>query len=474
MTISIDDLPSSSVATISNSRSGFFGTDVAVAIGDVNGDGFGDFATTDRNVRVEVYNQATFSYDYGYGGVYVIFGGPGGAASPGADIDIGSLDGSDGFVASAIGAGGGYGEILLSAAGDVNGDGFDDLFIADRSGEQFSVEGEYGTYFYQETTLYVLFGDDTGFDAVFDLASLDPADGFEIDGPQSPEFGAAIDGGADFNGDGVADLLYVDPTEGAYGEAYVFFGEDNAVIDPALSDGLTIEGSADFRITDAAALVEDVNGDGIADLLLGDADAGTDPVYYANSAGAAFVLFGAIDPVGGTLSLADVAPAEGLMISAIGDDDGLGEAVAAIGDVNGDGLTDFIVTAPNADAVRSYDQAGAAYVVFGSDSGLPTDLNVGDLDGSNGFVITGDLAFRNLGATAASIGDVNADGFDDFALSATRSFNGGDQNAVYLLFGDAAPSANLDLAELTRSQGLAIVDDREIEAMGVDDVNGDG
>ncbi len=103
------------------------------------------------------------------GGSYVVFGTDAGFS---ATLDTSSLDGSNGFVLNGIDVRDRAG-FSVSGAGDINGDGFDDLIIgapgADPNG---ALSGE----------VYVVFGTNTGFDADFELSSLDGSNGFVLNG----------------------------------------------------------------------------------------------------------------------------------------------------------------------------------------------------------------------------------------------------------------------------------------------------
>ncbi len=139
----------------------------------------------------------------------------------------------------------------------------------------------------------------------------------------------------------------------------------------------------------------DVNGDGLADLIVGARWAS--PGGNA-SAGESYVVFGKVD--GTAVELSDVvAGSGGFVINGIDPGDVSGFSVSGAGDVNGDGLADVIVGARYADGAGTY--AGESYVVFGKADGTAVDLS--DVaNGSGGFVMN--LGWPPPGRPSADIG----------------------------------------------------------------------
>jgi len=405
--------------------------------GDVNGDGFDDLIVG----AYEADPNGSAS-----GAAYVVFGKAGGF---GATLDLSTLNGTTGFQISGA-AEGDLAGTSVSSAGDVNGDGFDDLIVgaygADPNGTNSGAA-------------YVVFGKAGGFGATLDLSTLNGTTGFQISGAAAGDYaGWSVSSAGDVNGDGFDDLIVgayrADPNGSNSGAAYVVFGTAGGFA--ATLDLSTLNGTTGFQISGAAegdlagtsvSSAGDVNGDGFDDLIVGALAA--DP--NGSASGAAYVVFGKAGGFGATLDLSTLDGATGFQISGEVASDQAGFSVSSAGDVNGDGFDDLIVGAPAADPNGS--TSGAAYVVFGTESFFPAEIDLAALDGRNGFEISGEAEDDLAGISVSAAGDVNGDGFDDLIVGAYGAdANGTDSGAAYIIFGKAtAASAFADT--LTGSQG---------------------
>ena len=129
------------------------------------------------------------------------------------------------------------------------------------------------------------------------------------------------------------------------------------------------------------------------------------------------------------LSLANLNGANGFSITGINPDDHSGYSVRSAGDVNADGIADLIIGAPNANSAR-----GASYVVFGSKQiGSQGMFSLSNLNGLNGFSITGINPSDYSASSVSSAGDVNADGIADLIIGAAEANDG--RGASYVVFG---------------------------------------
>jgi hypothetical protein len=159
----------------------------------------------------------------------------------------------------------------------------------------------------------------------------------------------------------------------------------------------------------------DVNGDGLADLIVGAEQ--SDPAAGSN-AGRGYVVFGQTGSSAVDLS-AVAAGTGGFVINGQCAADYSGRSVASAGDVNGDGLADLIVGAYGSDPSGQLD-AGRSYVVFGQTESSAVDLSA-VAAGIGGFVINGQCAGDRSGRSVSPGGDVNGDGLADLIVGAPYS-----------------------------------------------------
>ena len=402
--------------------------------GDVNGDGYAD-----------VIVGAPF-YDAGEideGAAFLFLGGPSGIVGTTLADAATRLDSNQ--------AGARFGTDV-AGAGDVNGDGYDDVLVG---------AGGYDDGQAEEGVAFLYLGGPSG------IASGGPdvaAARFEFDQPNA-RAGTSVAGAGDVNGDGFDDILVGGRlyTDGQVDEGRVllFLGASILVDGTPGNAAASFEGNRDLaHLGIDVAGAGDVNGDGYADILLG-------AEWYAETQvneGAAFLYLGG--PTG--IASGDPSTADAKLYGAQADAE-LGAHVAAAGDVNGDGFDDIVLGVPFYDAPLV--DEGAVFLYLGGAAGIPSG---GPSVAS--AIFEGDQAGARFGESAASVGDANGDGFDDLLVGASRyDANRTDEGVALLFLGSAssissggASSARGQLAE--NQQGAYFGS----SAASAGDVNGDG
>ena len=402
------------------------------AAGDVNGDGFDDLL-----VGAPVANPN----GVGSGSAYLIYGK---ADSVPVELSAIELDANlGGFAIDGLSAGNFTGQ-SVSDAGDVNGDGYDDIIIgAPRAEPNDAGSG----------TSYVVYGrPDVGGKKIGTGIDLTPitagTGGFVINGvAEGDESGRSVSGAGDVNGDGFADLivgaLYDDPNGLTSGASFVVFGSAvgvaveletfEAAVPAVVAAGFVINGvAAGDESGRSVSAAGDVNGDGLDDLIVG--AVGADP--NGSLSGSSYVVFGKVDGTAVELSAIDSnagAIPSGFMINGTSVDDFSGRMVSAAGDVNGDGLDDLIIGAMGDDP--NGDGSGASYVVYGKAGGETVELSLVAAS-VGGFVINGVAAGDSSGRSVSGAGDVNGDGFADLIVGAPFDApNGSYSGASFVVFG---------------------------------------
>lgn len=422
---SLDALGGAAASRLVGATAGDFTGGAVAGVGDFNGDGLAD---------VLIGAQGAAPAGANSGSAYLLYGN---AAGFGTTLALGALDGSDGFrldgrsMNDVTGA-------ELGAAGDINGDGFDDVVISALFADPVGVGGARSN----AGVSYVVFGGPGPRAATLNLGTLDGSNGFRVEGVTAGDVlgfvGTAV---GDLNGDGIDDLVLgapgADAAANGAGAVYVIFG--SAAGFGVRVDLATLDGHSGFRIDGAVAGdgiggavsgAGDINGDGVADLLLGAPNVDTGGV----DSGAAYVVFGRTTGFAATLSLATLDGDNGFRLQVSEASQGLGSSVSAAGDVNGDGFDDLLIASQRGFATGA---PGASYLVFGSSAPFDAVMSLDALDLADGVRFDGRSAGDLSTGMVSAAGDVDGDGLDDVLIGAERAASTGiDAGEVGLVYGD--------------------------------------
>ena len=212
-------------------------------------------------------------------------------------------------------------------------------------------------------------------------------------------------------------------------------------------NGFRIDSGTAGQITGSVSIAGDVNGDGLDDFMVA--------TLGEEHRGSTYVIFGHADGFPATLTLSALDGTDGFRLDGARND--FADRVSRAGDVNGDGFDDLLIGA-RGKFLPDYSyyggpyhvaRPGRCYVVFGHASAFAPVVNLGSLNGTDGFRIV-DTKFGVLGGIVGSAGDINGDGFDDITF--------GNSEYTFVLFGKAGGfAASRKASKLTEADGFSIV-----------------
>jgi hypothetical protein len=433
-------------------------------IGDINADGVDDLIIGAPGSTFDQTSQ---------GRIYVVFGTR--AARP-ANFQLADLDGLNGFRIDGVNGGDELGQ-TASGIGDVNGDGIDDFAIAAPEADPNGLSSG---------SVYVIFGKSTGFAAELSLSGLGTSEGFRLDGALPfDRAGYAIASAGDFNGDRLDDFIVSTPFSSFTGEltgrTYIMLG--SRVSKPPVRILTDLDGSEVIKIEGEQAQnlsgisvdgIGDFNGDGFDDVVIGAQKVGSGVLISR-----AYVVFGRsgneTDPASPIL-LSDLTGLGGFKM--IGEERQFGESVSAAGDVNGDGYQDVLVGSNG--ATGGSERSGRSYVLFGREEVISEPVQMGDLDGIDGFFIDGDGFRDKVAGSVDGIRDFDGDGLDDLIIGAEFAPVGDHRGQSHVVLGRRPPHApTLLLGELDGVNGFTLEgeaphDHSGTVVSGAGDFNADG
>jgi hypothetical protein len=304
----------------------------------------------------------------------------------------------------------------VASAGDVNGDGYYDLLIGNPG---YKIAGV------SRGRVLLYLGSASGPDTVPSWTAI----GYTIS-----DLGRSVYSAGDVNNDGYDDILvstaYASFSGTHTGAVYMYYG--SATGPDTIPDWEVLGANPFQNFGNSVCTAGDINGDGYDDVIIGAHD-------YSTSSGAVYAFYGSASGLPASPSWTKTGAASG---------NKFGFKVYKAGDVNGDGYDDIIVGEPNTSS------PGSAYVFHGSSSGLSASAN---------WTATGSAA--SFGRCAATAGDYNGDGFSDVIVGMS------DSSKLYVYKGSSAGLSANSVWDYT-GDGTVTVLGFNVSTAG--DVNGDG
>ncbi len=405
-------IPISANWTLEKNQAGAsYGRSVSGA-GDVNGDGYEDVI-----VGAPLFDNGQVDE----GAAFLYYGSAAGlSASPGWNAQSNQVGAQFGF--------------SVSTAGDINNDGYDDVIIGAPYFDNVEIN---------EGRVFLYMGSSTGLNTTAIWTS-------ESDEPGAL-YGYDVASAGNINNDAFDDIIigapiydyfdFGDPNQG--GMIFSFYGSATGL--SAMADWQHTEGDEETGYGISVSTARDVNSDGYDDVIVG---ANT---WGWEGDGRAFLYYGSATGLGATFAWSDFGSYEAAFF---------GTSVSTAGDVNADGFSDVIISAPNMAGLAG---DGIVYLYYGSETGISINPD---------WQIGTDQESADYGQSISTAGDMNGDGYSDIIIGVPDYSHGQtEEGVIYIFTGgpDGIPGTTAWVAESNQINGNL---GSSVASAG--DVNGDG
>lgn len=362
------------------------------------------------------------------GVVYILFGG----TTYSGTISLSGISPSSATVPGVRLAGTNASERVrnVANAGDINNDGYEDILIGQQKNTNGTTYGGYGS-------VSIVYGSSTFTTSDFTSSSYTLASVADVlitgvNGTDELEFVAAA---GDLDNDTYDDFMIGSVKySSSKGIVYLVYGSNS------LSGTYTASSisSASFASSSSyysgrAMSAGDFNGDTYGDLIFGSYSGTGGSTGTTAKTGTALIFNGSSSRFSGAYTLNSTSATA--FIRGTSASDAFGYSVAGVGDINKDGYDDALIGAYGRD--QGYTNNGAAYLIYGSSSGITGTINASVIGSTtSGVTFTGAGTSYYAGETVAATGDIDSDGYDDFIITSPSSSSSSVAGKVYLVYGE--------------------------------------
>eukprot|EP01040_Poterioochromonas_malhamensis_P007726 gene7726-8344_t len=382
---------------------------------------------------------------------------------------------------------------FVKTVGDIDLNGYTDIGIG----------------FFENAAAYLVLGNKNGADSISSLQGISGNEGYFINSTNLESWlGYSLDSAGDMNDDGFNDWMIGAPGKYSYFPYYadyIFYYSTPTIASNSIPAVYIIYGGKSVQsltvsnyslnYPDRGTVItgDRTSGLGISVAYVPNLQSKTNSQRTFIALGAPFTsnYDGAVYIIAGSSSLpsqikltqpSQVTELGIITITAVPGSKGyLGWAVSSAGDIDGDGYTDVLIAAPNAginSGGTTVYNCGVIYLLYGKSLQAGTTIALENFTSNQGLLFYGANMYDNAGMAVSGIGDINGDGYADYAIGVPyyNSFTG----ITYVIYGNSAFSTStISLGSISSSQGFTLTGDQTNDFSGfaiapAGDINHDG